>query len=251
MKSGISSLLFGSALLLVTSSSFAETVEIEVDNLLAPVYGYEEKNNIDLVVYGSLPNVCYSLDEYKIEKDLTNHVVQVRQFANLDRTGICEHPENLPAQMQMKIPFVTEISLGRLKVGDFKIAYLKTGGLTGVRPLNISPNQAIRVDTLPYAAVSNVHVPEMINGRDEIEVKITGFLNSTCTVLEDQVQVLPQDDVLVLLPTLKTKTGVVCAEVLVPFEKVVNLGKRSPGHYLIHTRSMNGKSINRVIRVSK
>jgi hypothetical protein len=65
------------------------------------------------------------------------------------------------------------------------------------------------------------------------------------------VRVLPEDDVTVLLPTIKVKRDVLCVQMLIPFKKSLDLGSVTPGIHLIHVRSMNGKSVNHVVNVAR
>jgi hypothetical protein len=99
--------------------------------------------------------------------------------------------------------------------------------------------------------VTNTTLADVFGGREDVIFDLTGTLNSTCTELDDQVEVVRQDDVYVVLPVMKVKPDVVCAQVLVPFSKKVDLGRLAPGEYLLHVRSMNGSSVNRVFTVTR
>ena len=226
-------------------------VEIPVKALLTPAVGFEEKNNIEIVLYGALPNGCYSLAEYTVEKE-TSDTIRIRQYAVHETTGMCAEETTLPIQTQMVIPFVQEISVGRLPVGEYKFLFTQLNTGEQVRTMSVAKNVTPTVDSLPYAAVSNVQSPDVINGLDHVVATVTGVLNSTCSKLNDNVRVLRENDVYVLLPTIRVEKHVLCAQVLIPFEKKVDLGPaKQPGIYLIHTRSMNGKAVNKVINVMK
>jgi len=243
--------LIGMMFLLVGSRVFAEEVEIPVETLLAPSHGFEEKNNIQVVLYGVLPNACYTLGGNKTDMDLVKKTVLVHQYATRDRSGICAEDSSLPLHMSMVIPFTAEVSVGHLGVGDFSFQFEKPRGEKGIRALNVAPNVTLTVDSLPYAVVSGMSVPDIVNGIDEVRVNVEGVLTSTCTDLDDEVKVLKESDVFVLLPTVRVKHNVLCTQALVPFRKEVNLGRAMPGRYLIHTRSMNGKSVNRLVEVGR
>lgn len=225
-------------------------VEIPVTVLLAPPVGYEDKNNIQVVLYGMLPNACYSIGNYRVEK-LGSNELAVHQFAYKENQGLCADDSGIPESMKMAVPFMVEVSVGQLPAGDYKFDYQVVGGTIGTRMLNVAKATAPTVDSLPYAAVSSASVPELVNGMKDVKVTLDGILNSTCTSLDSNVRVLHYKDVTVIEPLIKVKTGVICAQMIVPFQLPVNLGKMVPGRYLIHIRSMNGKSVNRVIDVSK
>lgn len=235
-----------------TALAYAEDVEIPVETLLAPKMGYEQKNDIQVVVYGFLPNSCYDLAHNEIDRNLINRTVKVHQYAYRNREGICEGEDSsLSEEMKQRRPFVKEVSVGRLLVGDFTFIFKKPDGELGKRILNVAPNVKPTVDSLPYAIVSNATVPDVINGADDIQVTIAGTLTSTCMALDDQVRITKEEDVFILQPTVTRKTGDFCAEVLISYRKKVNLGKAAPGTYLIHTRSMNGNAVNRVISITR
>lgn len=254
-------LLLGMGLLIATSGNASRAladgvtdtarVEIPVKALLTPAVGYEEKNNIEVVLYGQLPNSCYTVSENLVEKQISGNSIWVRQYAIRDFTGICADESTLPEHMKLPVPFTTEVSVGHLAAGPYRFNYNKLGEGTTSREMNVSKNVTPTGDTLPYAAVSATHSPDVVNGKDRVKVKVSGVLNSSCTRLDSHVRVVKEDDVFVLLPTVKVERGVLCMQMLIPFEKEVDLGTTQPGIHLIHTRSMNGKSVNKVIQVAK
>ena len=225
-------------------------VEIPVLALLAPAVGYEEKNNIQVVLYGMLPNSCYSVGGTSIQRQADGSL-HVRQFATVDSSGICVDQQKLPEHMMALIPFTTEVSVGHLSPGQYTFTYSLQNGQLGSRMLAVSKNLAPTIDTLPYAATSSVGTPDVVNGVNDVVVTVSGLLTSTCTHLDDQVKIMKENDVFVVMPTVKVQTGVMCGMVMRPFEKKVNLGKTFPGIHLIHVRSMNGKSVNKVVVVSR
>lgn len=239
------------SLLALSSAAQAERISIPVEALLAPTVGYEAKNDIQVVLYGVLPNACYTLDGASAQKDPITNSVSVKQFAFRDRTGVCAEDATLPPHMSAVQPFTNVVSVGRLAVGDFTFIFDVMSGGQAERVLHIASDVTPTVDSLPYASVSNTTLPDVINGKDDLNVTVQGVLTSTCSELNEEVKVMKEADVFVLLPTIKQKFGVFCAQVLIPFEKKINLGKAAPGLYLVHTRSMNGRSLNRVVQVAK
>lgn len=247
------------ALVSCWNSSFAKAdqqgdpveVEIPVKALLMPYTGYEEKNTIQAVMFGVLPNSCYTLGHYQTEQNDLSHTIKVRQFAVKQTSGPCAEEATMGEHLKMLVPFTNEIYVGNLPAGDYQFVFNQAGGRQAVRMMNVAPNKTWTVDTLPYALVSNVSAPDVLNGKDELQVVVTGILNSSCTQLNEKVQIENQEDVSVLMPTVSVKPGVVCAQALIPFEKRVNLGKATPGIHLIQSRSMNGRAVNKVVQVSR
>src|SRR4051794_40565489 len=107
-------IVIGTLVTLNLTSVYAsqQPIEIPIDTLLAPTTGFEEKNNVQAVVSGFLPNFCYSLGGVNVEKDLEKHEIRIKQFANKQFDGICADESKLGQHMQMAIPFTNEISIG-------------------------------------------------------------------------------------------------------------------------------------------
>jgi hypothetical protein len=225
-------------------------VEIPVEALLAPITGFEEKNVIQVVLYGYLPNSCYTLSDSTVER-VSDSTFEVRQFALHDTGGMCADEASMPAHARMIVPFTQEVSIGHLAAGTYRFEWSKSGDGHPVRTLVVSHNVSPTTDTLPYAAVSAAKAQDVISSLQPVVVTLSGVLNSTCTHLNKQVRVIHEDDVLVLLPTVRVDTGVMCGQVMIPFETRIDLGPLPPGIRLIHVRSMNGRAVNKVINVMK
>jgi hypothetical protein len=245
-------ILFMSELRLISSAQAADpalgAIEVPVEALLTPSLGFEEKNTIQVVLYGVLPNTCYTLADTTTEK-VADHVIRVRQFALHDTSGVCADESSLPIHMKMIVPFTQEVSVGLLPAGDYRFVYNKRGDAGSFRAMHVSKNVTPTTDTLPYAAVSEIQARDIVSSRDHLVVTIGGVLNSTCTSLDREIRLLPEDDVMVILPTIKVREGVICTQMLVPFQRRIDLGPLPPGVRLIHVRSMNGKAVNKVVNV--
>ncbi len=243
---------FGMLAALSPVTSFArgaEIVEIPVEAAFAPAQGFDDNDNIQIVLHGWLPNACYTVGDYKIETDSTAKTMKIHQFAMRKTDAMCAEETSMPEHLKMAIPFTTEISLGQLSAGDYKFGYQEPSGDFGFRDINVGVSPVPSIDAMPYAAVTNAVIPDVVSALDDLVVTVSGVLNSSCTELDDKVEFRKLKDVFIVLPVIKVKPGVLCAQVIRPFEKTLNLGKTAPGHYLIHVRSMAGKAVNRVIEV--
>lgn len=237
-----------------TASANGTLMEVPVEALLAPSEGYDDNDNVQVVLHGLLPNVCYTLGKYEVipaHSGDDGGKMRIKQYAIRNTESICAEGAMLPPHLNMAVPFVTEISLGQLPAGNYHFEYLRADSGTGLRALNISSAPVPTVDSLPYAAVTNLISQDVIGAGEELSVTLTGVLNSTCTELDPEVSYRKLEDVYIILPTIRVKPGVLCAQILIPFEVPLKLGRPEVGHYLVHARSMNGKSVNRVIEVTR
>jgi hypothetical protein len=244
----ITSLIF--ALMTSTYAAPIERVEVLIDAALSPTVGFDDNDNVEVVLHGNLPNACYVLAETTMETDVNKKIIRLRQYAQKKTDGICAEGGNLPDFLKMAVPYTTEVSLGQMKVGDYEFSYKKSNTQLGTRMLSITEAFSPSVDNMPYAITTDVKVKDIVTSKDTVEVKIQGVLNSSCIDLDDHITVTKIDDVFVVLPTIKVRQGM-CIQMLRPFEKTIELGKVEAGHYLVHVRSMNGNAVNKIFESIK
>lgn len=228
----------------------AETkVKIPMKVVLIPSKGYDDNDNIQAVVYGSLPNACYKAGDSKADLELGTNEISITQYAWKTDEGDCANEATLPDSMRSAIPFSDEVKLGHLKQGVYQVKWENEARSISSRIFEVEIAPTGRVDNLPYAAVTGLGVADFTFSNEDIVVTMTGFLNSSCVELDTQTQVIRLDDVFVLLPTIKQKVGAICRQIILPFQTTVNLGKVDPGIFLIQSRSMSGKAVNKVVNV--
>ncbi len=225
-------------------------VELPVDSVLAPPVGYDDNDNIQVVLRGTLPNGCYVLSEAHAELIPGTLNIAVTQKAFKKIAGICADEANLPDSMRFPVRYTSEATAGVLDKGDYSFVYSMPNGIQGTRKVAIDKAPVPAVDSRPYAAVMQVGVRNLVSTKDSVGVTISGVLNSSCTDI-DAVEVNQKGDVFIVLPTLKQKPGVICTQLNIPFFRKINLGKLGAGEYLVHVRSMHGRGINQVVEVLK
>lgn len=221
-----------------------DRIEVPVGRVFAPPQGYDDNDNIEVVIDGYLPNNCYRIDKTEILRVAENGF-SVRQYAVVDREGICASSGNLPPSFSNIVPFTIEASLGQLKSGNYQVTFSRGGASAATRSFRVDRAASASVDSLPYAAVSNAYVGDIVRGDAGVQAMVSGVLTSSCSELNEEIIVRRIDDVVMVLPTVKTKPGMMCQFMLRPFERMVDLGKLEEGRYLVHVRSMNGKAVNR------
>jgi len=226
-----------------------KVIEVPIDVALAPAQGYDDNDNVQVVIHGNLPNYCYTLGNYKVEKADASGRMRIRQFAVKKDDELCLEEDRLPEHMKMLVPFTAEISLGQLPPGQYDFIYGSRGG-SETMSMDVEPAGATTVDSKPYAIISNAMASDVLARGKKLEVTLSGVLNSSCTELDEQVELKKIKNVYVVLPTIRRLEGVMCAQMLRPFERKVDLGViDEKGHFLVHVRSMNGKSVNRVVEI--
>ncbi len=236
--------------LLISSPSDAAEVQIPLDALLAPQEGYDDNDNVEVVIHGNLPNPCYSVGETYAQVDSKKRTIRFKQYANRRTDGICASEETLPPHMQIIVPFNKQHSLGTLPAAKYTMIYQTEEGDEGKRLLNVDHTTIATVDSFSYAIVTGVQTADFFGPNEAVEFTVKGMFNSTCVKFdEEKTKVVKENDVFVVLPITYADENIACAEMLVPFKRTFVVGKAGLGHHLIHVRSLAGQSANHVIEV--
>ena len=146
-------------------------------------------------------------------------------------------------------PYSEEVSLGRLKTGDYQIAFTPDEDQTSYRTLHIDVAKVSATDEMNYARVSNLNVPDVVIEGQPARVTISGVYASPCDRLMDPMLVQKQGDTFVIRP-VEVKTAD-CNVNNRTYDKTLDLGVLTPGEYLIHVRSSNGKAVEKTLLVLK
>lgn len=250
--------LTGAGSVLADQPSQAGTEDIPLLTVLAPDVGFDTNDNVQVVAYGKLPSACYHLGQATAEATADPHIFNVYQYAARDTSGTCQEGVTPTAAQAIQAPFTSEISLGQLTTGTYRFNYTQLGPsgtlVAASTSLTVATAAAPTVGDIPFAPTSSIAVPDVINGSDHIVTTISGVLITSCMKLNPTVQVVPElnVNVYVLGPTVTTTPHEICANIVTPFSKTVDLGPAGkPGYYLVQVRSMNGRAVNHVIQVMK
>lgn len=226
----------------------SERLELALDKVLAPSVGFDDNDQIEVVITGALPNVCYSLADYFTQVSDDGQRVEIHQYAVKQIDGICSNPSLLPEHLQIPIPFSKVILVGQLNAATY---VLEAKGINGIitRDMSVVEAPVSTVDSASYAEITGLHSKDFWKQDEDVFFYLSGYTNSNCTEIDPNIQIVKQDDVLVVLPTSHVLPLSRCLPTTQPFEMRRSIGKLSPGTYLIHVRSMSGRSLNRIIVV--
>ena len=249
----ILTVLFLSYVLMI--SAFAKegivgvSTEVLVEKVFVSPEGYDDNDNVQMVVHGHLPSLCYGTLEPNFTVDHSKKVITVRQYATRLNFPECKNGETPRAYGQGGM-FSNELSVGQLEAGVYKVLF--DNGETTLRDytFNVGKSTTDSVDEFLYAPVYSAFIPDIIYETNNAEVVLSGILETSCLDLDPaNIQVNKFSDVIVILPRLTVLQGQECKKVEVPLQEVISLGPLVPGSYLIHIRSMTGRAINRVFKV--
>lgn len=216
-------------------------VEIPVRRVLFPVSGYDDNDNVQIIVEGDLPDPCYVLGKQSLSRDSAG-AISVHQYAWRRQGDACDTGDLLGES-----PFSEEVSLGRLKAGDYSVAFSPDDAKTEYRKLHIDPARVSTTDAFNYARVSTLKTPDIVLEGQHAQIGLSGPLSSSCNKLKDPISVERQGDTIVILPV--EIAGGDCGWSYRTFEKTIDLGVLPVGEYLVHVRSKNGKAVEKTFSV--
>lgn len=219
-----------SSLLFLASSAFAQTDlrSAPVKHLYVPT-GFDSNDSAEVVVTGYFPNPCFSRNTVSV--DVKDDVIDI------EITALLRSEEKILCP-QMQVPFKEVVSVGNLQGGDYRINV--NGKLSDT--LTIGEASSAAVDDHLYAAIDGL---EHKGGSDYV---LHGWRYSNCIDI-DRVEVVSNGkDTLSVLPIMKQLSDF-CPMKMMPVSYPVKLrteGLRS-AEPLIHVRTMDGKSFNKVL----
>ncbi len=226
-----------------------ERVEVPVAHVFVPPQGYDDNDNIQLVLDGTLPNACYKVADNSIRLNKETQEIRAQLYADRKIDGDCADPRQIPPSLQAPVPFTVEVSVGKLSWGQYQVVYKDSATNQRSRTFVVEKAQKRDVDNVPYAAISSVWINDTVPSGSAIEATIVGSLTSTCAYLTPEVVIKKMDDIFVVLQGQSVRPNLICAFMLVPFQRTLQLGTADEGRYLIHARSMNGNAVNHAFSV--
>lgn len=142
--------------------------------------------------------------------------------------------------LELIVPHNEVINVGILKVGNYKVVQADGSRLGDII---VQESRVNTPDDYLYAPVSQAYAYAK-NGR--LSVTISGAYTNECYRL-GQIASVVEPNVIVIQPmTERLYPFVPCRNGRFTFEKSVEVKGVKPGRYLLHVRSLDGKSINTI-----
>ena len=227
-------------------------VEVPLDHLFVISEGFDTNDNVQVVALTTLKNACYTrLGRPLVQIDSEKQEVRLTQTAFKRTDGECKNEETLPPDLKIPHSYEKEIDFDEISIpGKYKVIYQTKNGPES-KDLGIALAPVADVDSLRYAMVTNAFA-DIEGGKHskEFEVRITGYLNSSCAELKEDSKIEKVGDVYVALLEVGISNEI-CLPTTKPFYKVFNVATPTEGNYLLHARSLGGQSKNHVFRVKK
>lgn len=229
-------LLFVSAFL-VSSSLMAQAttvVDAPLDHLFIPS-GFDNNDNVEVVVTGKFPNPCYSRNEISV--DVKNDIVHIEVTARMEDDQDRRRCEDL------KVPFSETVRIGSLQAGDYKIIVNKGSQYELKGALDVAVSSSSSVDDHIYAQVDYIELG--FTGGLTGDAVLIGSSISPCLALDRVEYLSNKEDTLSVLPIMK-KISNSCPEarkrLQIPLK--FNPSALANNKLMLFVRSVDGKSVH-------
>ncbi len=228
------------ALFMISTFAVAasEVIISPVDHLFVPK-GFDNNDNVEVVVTGKFPNPCFMRNKVDVVvKDEKISITVTAIKRQDDTSALCE---------PMTVPFTEEVLIGNLQGGDYQIVVNEGSRYTQKDTLNVAVSRSESVDDYLYPIVEYVELG--FTGGLGGDALLYAKTPSDCVVFDHVEYISNNKDTISVLPVMK-KTGTVCNEKLTRIEIPIRFNVRSVPHsdVLLYVRSIEGKSVNALIQ---
>lgn len=208
-----------------------EIVDIQFRMGYLPV-GFDTNDNSQIVAEGYFPSTCYKFAEVKSK--INHEQKTIRLFAKAFKyKGTCP---------RVLVPFDEAVNFGLLKAGTYKVYNGESDSEIFLGDLKVAASTNSEPDDFLYAPVSQAFFSQD-DGKSF--VTLTGDFPNSCYSMREVV-VHVQTNVIVIQP-IADKSEENCDERAIPYSNTFEVKGIEEGKYLIHTRSLNGASVNSVV----
>lgn len=228
------------ALALLTSFSGMAAASTPVELMIPAeevflMNGFDSNDSVEVMIYGNLPNLCH--------KSPTTNVRVVGDKIKITLTALHYEPSN-PFCAQVLVPFLETVNVGLLAKGDYKVVINEGTEVQSVGAMHISQATTTTQDNFIYAKVETIEKNENAG-----TITLVGTNPSDCWVL-DEIKWEPNGkNGFAVLPIMK-QVKETCTDSPVDFRYTTKV-PTDLEHlhvFLIHARSLAGKSVNTLYR---
>jgi hypothetical protein len=206
--------------------------------------GFDDNDITEIVIDGLFPNTCYQVGATDVFVDHDQRLITIGNEAVEAKNQIC---------LMWLVHYQKTIPLGRLNVGQYEVRFKSGDKTESYGRVNVAKAKKISADDFLYAPVSDAY---FVRGKKQAESEplthsmvLVGRRTSTCMRLkEPRIVTEASPRVIEILPLAEMIAERECKEINEPFEMRVELKDLRPNEkYLIHIRSLNGQSVNRLV----
>lgn len=211
-----------------------QEVLLEPEHVYVPM-GFDSNDHVEAVIEGGLQDLCHKAPFVRTKRIGNKIFVEFGAQREVDPNSNCA---------DLWVPVVEKVSLGRLPAGDYEIIVNPGRANAVLSDLSVAQADVGTTDNHIYA---NVEIVESVKGPTR-KFLLKGYNPSDCLELDRVDFVYNEKDTLAVLPIMK-QVRQSCPMKMIPFEYEIDVPIYMPMRkFLIHTRAMDGKSVNAIYR---
>lgn len=221
----------------------ARTVIARPQTIYAPG-GFDSNDNAQLVLAGVFSGYCMKVGATHHQVDLKNFRIYISQQVGI--TGNC-------SELSMYLPYSTVVDLGTLPEGTYQVAAQEQNGqYTPMSQLKVVPARVPSAQGSPSGSDERLYAPvrslEFRGGSADRTPVLTlkGVFTNTCLILDEARVIHSAPNLVEVLPLVSIRKQN-CKSSATEFVLPVSLPSLPANETLLHVRSMNGQSLNKVI----
>lgn len=201
--------------------------------------GFDNNDRAEVTITGNLPSTCYKVGPAVAEVDSVNKRIIIRNHAYYYSGCWC---------LMVNVPYVETVDLGVLSAANYSILVQTTpeGSFSRLGSMGIAVSANSGPDDDLYALVQEARIENGDDGKAK-SLSLSGSLTSDCMVLKELKTLYRTPNVIEVLPIVELKQGL-CKPHLYPFSAKVDLASTWSGETLVHIRSLNGRSLNKIAK---
>lgn len=206
-------------------------VLIPVSDIYTPK-GFDSNDNTEIIITGYLPNLCHKAP--KVKTKIQGDKIQVTLTS-------LKYDASNPYCPEVVVPFMKTIDLGVMQKGFYHIIANEGSTFEKEETIQIEKAQDDDIDENIYPLVNYI---ERVEGTRKIMIK--GYNPSDCLELHEIEVISDQENTYAILPKM-LQVNEFCPRKMTPFEYEIILPDTiDKDTVLLHIRSMNGNSVNKL-----
>jgi hypothetical protein len=199
--------------------------------------GFDNNDNAQITISGELPNTCWKTGMATATVDSASKTIVVHNRSWVYSSSWC---------LDVTVPYTETINVGILPAGTYRVLVKQSNDtriLKSVMIVGLSATSS--PDDYLYAQVEDLRIEAEPEGSSK-KLSLSGTLASSCMELSEIRVVNRPPNVIEVLPIVSIVDGTNCDGRRPSFMKEISLTPPWKGTTLIHVRSLNGKSLNKV-----
>ena len=201
--------------------------------------GYDTTDVVEIVLKGYFLDACNTLEKPDVLIDVINKKISITPRSYRTEQDLC---------VQMISPFTQVINLGRLPVGGYRVGITSQPHLED--DLKVESSGTQNADNFLYAPVEYADVKKVDNS--SISVTLHGrypLLKKGCMQIKSAITNEYKNNVIVIQPISEINDDATCSTNPAgsDFSFSIAVPKLKADEALIHVRTLNGGSYNRIV----